>query len=76
MTPFVFFGAAARAELIAPDFTHEPLVSDPERRAVFRPHFAPAVESRRGDVGVAEPFLDLGYIPPSMRECVGGGHGA
>jgi hypothetical protein len=25
---------------------------------------------------VAEPFLDLGYIPPSMRECVGGGHGA
>ena len=51
------------------------LISDPKRRAVLGPHLAPVVEPRRRDVGVAEPFLDLGDVG-FMRERVGGGRGA
>src|SRR5712692_8494434 len=38
------------------------LVSDPERRTILRPHFAPVIEPRRRDVGMAEPLLHLGDI--------------
>ena len=38
------------------------LILHPERGAVFGPHLAPVVEPCRGDVRVAEPFLDLGDI--------------
>src|ERR1700730_16811422 len=39
-----------------------PLISYPKRRTVFRPHLGPVVEACGGDVGVAQPFLELGDI--------------
>jgi hypothetical protein len=38
------------------------LISDPECRTILRPSLAPIVEPRGGDVGVAEPLLNLGDI--------------
>jgi hypothetical protein len=38
------------------------LIGDLEGRAVLRPRLAMVVDARRRDVGVAEPFLDLGDV--------------
>jgi hypothetical protein len=51
------------------------LIPHPEGRAVLRPRLAPVVKPRRGDVRMAEPFLDLGDVG-FVRERVGGGGGA
>ena len=45
-----------------------------ERRRVFRLHFAPIVNAGSGNIGVSEPFLDLGYVGVVV-EGVGGGSG-
>ena len=39
-----------------------PLIRDFKRRALLRPSLAAVVKAGRGDVGVPEPFLDLGDI--------------
>jgi hypothetical protein len=50
-------------------------VIDLERRAVLGPRLAVIVDARRGDVGVAEPFLDLGDVSLVVQR-VGGGRSA
>src|SRR6516165_1759546 len=47
------------------------LMSDAEGWTIPRSRLASVVESRGRDVGVAEPFLHLGYIG-LMGKCVGG----
>jgi hypothetical protein len=39
-----------------------PLISDHECRTILESGLTPIVKTRGGDVGVTEPFLDLGDI--------------
>ena len=52
-------------------------VFDLERWAVFRAALALIVQSRRGDVGVPQPFLDLGDVGLVLQGvgCCGGTQG-
>ncbi len=50
-------------------------IGDLERRAVLRPRASVIVDPRRGDVGVAKPFLHLGDVG-LVIERFGGGRGA
>jgi hypothetical protein len=51
------------------------LVADFECRRVLGLHFAPIIDASGGDIGVAEPFLDLGDVG-FVVQGVGGGRGA
>ena len=55
--------------------TRMELITHFKGRRVFRLHFAPVVDSGGRDIGVAQPFLDLGNIG-FVIEGVGGGGGA
>src|SRR5258708_14346243 len=46
------------------------LIGDPKGWGIFRTTFTPVVDSGRGNVGVTEPFLNLGDIG-LMLQCIG-----
>ncbi len=53
----------------------EKSIHDLEGRAVLWPHFSAVVDVRGRNVGMSQPFLDLGDVG-LVFQCVGGSGGA
>ena len=51
------------------------LIADLECRRILRLHFTPVIYSSRRNIGVAEPFLNLGHVRVVIQR-IGGGGGA
>ena len=49
-----------------------PLVTDVKRRRVLKFHFAPIINTRGGDVGVAQSFLHLSNVRLVIERIRGG----